>query len=233
MPVAGPDGHTVAVRGSDFPASVLAVITSEVARELASAYDDQVAFPDRVVVDQPGPSDRLFPGWPAPVLLIAVENQGVCAWGVPLDDPDPPVLVGGDLAGGAEGTTVRYASSVAGFVAARRWDQSCLSATPLVQAQAAELDPESLQALRTRFLERPSTWGWPGVVQYRFERHGTRILLWSGPEQCDWWISSRSHDQLRDAVTELMDLSDLRASLWSNDPTGDAMLTELRSQAAR
>jgi hypothetical protein len=60
---------------------------------------------------------------------------------VPLDDPDPPVLVGGDLEGGAEGTTVRYTSSVAGFVAARRWDQSCLSATPLVQAQAAELDP--------------------------------------------------------------------------------------------
>jgi hypothetical protein len=39
---------------------------------------------------------RRFPGWPAPVLVLSDENQGVCSWGVPLDG-DGRVLVGGDL----------------------------------------------------------------------------------------------------------------------------------------
>ena len=206
----------------------LRLVTSEVARELASTFDDQVVFPDRIVVDRPGDPNRRFPDWPTPVLLISIENQGVCAWGVPLSDPDPPVLVGGDLAAGVDDTTVAYARSVEDYVAARRWDHACLNRMPLIQAQAAELDARSLAMLRERYDEQPSTKGWPGAVQYRFERGGVRILLWSSRDQCDWWISSARPDQLPEAVEQLMSLSDLRTSLWSSDGSGEALLDQIR-----
>jgi hypothetical protein len=210
--------------------SLRLLVTSEVARELASTFGDQVVFPDRIVIDRPGAPDRRFPGWPTSVLLLLVENQGVCAWGVPLDDPDPPVLVGGDLAAGVDETTVRHAGSVEGFVAARRWDHECLNQELVIQAQAATLDRQSLELVRGWYEEQPSTTGWPGAVQYRFERDGLRILLWSSPDQCDWWISSARPEQLPEAVEQLMSLSDLRTSLWSNEPSGEVLLDQIRGK---
>ena len=219
------------VDGVVVPESLRLLITAEVARELASTFGDQMMFPDRIVVDRPGDLDRMFPDWPTPVLLISVENQGVCAWGVPLSSPDPPVLVGGDLAVGVEDTTVLYANSVGAFVAARRWDRGCLGQEPLIQAQAAELDAPSLGILQEWYHQLPSTKGWPGAVQYRFERDGFRILLWSGPGQCDWWISSARPHRLPGAVEQLMSLSDLRTSLWSNEASGEALLDQIRGVA--
>jgi hypothetical protein len=210
------------------PESLRSLVTSDVARELASTFGDQTVFPDRIVVDRPSDPDRMFPGWPTPVLLISVENQGVCAWGVPLDDPDPPVLVGGDLGAGARDTTVPHAPSVEDFVAARRWDDVCLGREPLLQAQAVELDARSLEMLRAWYDERPSTTGWPGATQYRFEGDGLSILLWSDVDQCDWWISSARPDRLTEAVERLMSLSNLRTSLWANDVSGEVLLGQIR-----
>src|SRR5690242_11521084 len=85
-------------------------ITAGVAREIADAYTDQIIFPDRVQVDLPEASNRRFPGWATAVLVISVENQGVCAWGVPLGEENPPVLVGGDIctpSGPVRGTMVQ------------------------------------------------------------------------------------------------------------------------------
>jgi hypothetical protein len=65
------------------PESVRSAVSADVAREIAMAYTDQVIFPDMVVIDLPEASNRRFPGWVGPVLVISVENQGVCAWGVP------------------------------------------------------------------------------------------------------------------------------------------------------
>ncbi len=208
------------------PPSLSSLITAGVARELAGVYGDQVVFPQRVIVDRPQDEDRRFPGWPAPVVVLADENQGVCSWGVPLDDPRPPVLVGGDL--DDDESTAVYAPDVASYIAARRWDARCMEREPLLQAQAAPLDDVSLARLRAAFQEQPGTRGWPGHTQLRFEGHGVTILLWCGPEQCDWWLSGSDEAALGAAVEWLLELSDLRVSMWSDSPSGEQLLDRLR-----
>ena len=188
-----------------------------------------------MVVDRPGSPDRRFPGWPGPVLVISVESQAVCAWGVPLGVPDPPVLVGGHVTAGDDvsRSTVAYATGLTAFVATRRWDAVCLGREPLLQAQAAELDPDTLAALRGRHEELPASSGWPGRATYRFQRRSVTILLWDSPGQCDWWISAADDGELEEAVESLVRLSDLGESLWSDDPGGDRLLTRLRERDGR
>jgi hypothetical protein len=55
-----------------------------------------------------------------------------------------------------------------------------------------------------------------------------KIMLWSGSHQCDWWLSDTDTGALAEVVTDLMDLSDLREALWSNDIAGHALLREIR-----
>jgi hypothetical protein len=55
-----------------------------------------------------------------------------------------------------------------------------------------------------------------------------KLMLWSGSQQCDWWLSGTDTDTLAAVVTDLMDLSDLREAFWSNDLAGDALLREIR-----
>jgi hypothetical protein len=185
------------------------------------------------MVDRPDDDERLFPGWPTPVPVISIENRGVCTWDVPLDDGRHPVLVGGELLDdvGWSAWTVEFAPSVEAFVAARRWDQECLSSQPVLQAQAAELDAGTLDLLRGMLKERLPTAGWPTPSQHRFEDRRSKIMLWPTPGQCDWWISSTDPSALREIAERLLPVSDLRYSLWSNDTHGDALLQELRGQA--
>jgi hypothetical protein len=210
------------------PAVLADTLTAGTAEEIAALYGDQVVFPQQIIVDDTDDSHRSFPGWPTRVLVIAHENQGVVSWGVPLGDPSPPVLVGGerDDSTNSPGTVV-YAPSVEAFIAARRWDRTCWNREPLVQAQAAVLDDISLAVLRTRFHERPATQGWPGHTQYRFEANGVKIMLWSGSQQCDWWLSGTDTGTLATIITDLMDISDLRETLWSNDVAGDTLLRQI------
>jgi hypothetical protein len=212
------------------PDSVRSLITAKAAREIAVPYTDQVIFPDRVLIDLPESPNRRFPGWAGPVLVISVENQGVCAWGVPLGDENPEVLIGGELPsrGGSVRGTMRYCSDVAAFVAARRWDASCLSQGPLLQAQAAELDTEALDTLRRQCTPGPVTAGWPSQTVHRWDRAGAKIMLWDGPGQCDWWIAAPSAPALQSAAVVLLPLSDLRTSLWSNDADGVTLLRRVR-----
>lgn len=74
---------------------------------MAAPYTDQLVFPEIVLLDLPESAHRRFPGWTGPVLVISVENQGVCAWGVPLGNDNPEILVGGEIqdrAGWVRGT---------------------------------------------------------------------------------------------------------------------------------
>lgn len=206
------------------------VITVEVSDELAQVYLDEPAFPRRIEIDRPDSDERLFPGWPSPVLLISVENQGVCAWGIPLGVDNPPVLVGGEVAVGQTWTdsTIEYAPSVRHFVAARRWDLACLQGL-LIQAQAAELDPTTLSTLRDQFEEVLPTRGHPGAAQYRFQDGTSKILLWSGSGQCDWWISSTDAGALRALIDRLRPFSDVETSMWSEDAAAEDVLRQVRS----
>jgi hypothetical protein len=214
------------------PAVLRALVTPDVAEELAGPFGDTVVFPGRIEVDRPDDPERRFPGWPTPVLLVSVENQGVVSWGVPLDTDDPPVLVGGEIADGDaySDTTVEYAPSVERFVATRRWDRALLERGLLVQAQAEELADPALAFLRGAFEEVLPTRGWPAVNQYRFQRADAKIMLWSGSGQCDWWVSAADPTSLEELVTRLLPLSDLQTSLWGHEPDGEAVLRRVRGQ---
>src|SRR5262249_8474142 len=155
---------------------------------------------------------RQFPGWPGDVLVLSVENQGVCSWGVPLGGDLCEVLVGGSLLD-AGAATVRYTASVADFIAVRRWDGQCFSRDPLLQAQARGLDETSLARLEGLLSPGPSTAGWPGSRQYRFEGEGVQVMLWAHEGQCDWWISATSEAQLTAFTAQLIDLPGLRGYL--------------------
>jgi hypothetical protein len=215
------------------PIDVSSTLTRAIAHELAETYGDQVVFPDQVVVDRPEDPDRHFPGWPGMVLVIAVENQGVCAWGVPLGNSDPSVLVGGELSDGEDysDATMAYTASVGEYVAVRRWDRVCLNGGLLLQAQAAELDQASMDFLRANFREVHPTQGWPAAAQFRFEGSGgVKIMLWSDKGQCDWWLSAAIAADLDPVVRLLLDLSDLRTSMWSNDLEGEVLLRAIRDR---
>lgn len=219
------------------PVAVKRLLTADVAAEIASAFSGQPVYPEHVVVDGPGSAafglERSFPGWPGPVLVLSYENQGVCSWGVPVDGGDHcPVLVGGDLLDDGK-TTVEYAASVADFIAAWRWDLRCLTAGPVLQAQAAELARSELGYLRARLSPATETAGWPGSRQYRFEGQGVQVLLWSQRGQCDWWISAVSEESLRAFAAGLLDLPGLRDTLWSNDEAGTRLLSGLFDESRR
>lgn len=226
-------GQTVAMDIDEVVEHLSSVFTHEVATEAAVVFGDQPVFPAEAVIDLPDKTDRRFPGWPSPVLVLSDENQGVCSWGVPIGQSRVPVLVGGDITEEQSRATVEYAPDVDAFIGARRWDRGCLERSPVIQAQAAPIDGAVTASLRTRYRDILPTTGWPGRQQFRFEDdQGTRILLWVQSQQCDWWISARSRAQLKSVIIELADLSNLRVALWSNDQGGDDLLRELAIRPA-
>ncbi len=208
----------------------LSALTPQVALEIAAVYGDGVVFPGRIVVDHPDDPERRFPGWPTSVLVISIENQGVCAWGAPIDEADPAIVVGGDLVDGSDRSsrTVRYACDVEAFIAARRWDATCLGRQPLIQAQSTELDHASLSHLRSRYGERPPSTGWPAATTFRFDDTAVQIMLWAGVGQCDWWISGTDVDRLEEGIATLLPYADLRRSLWSHDKDVEELLARVR-----
>ncbi len=194
---------------------------------VAEVFDGRACWPHEVRWGAEG----YLPTAPDGVLMLMWENQGVCAWGVPLDRGDnPPVLVGGDLHDGQ--TLLEFSPSIGEFVFAFAWDAVAMRQEPLLQAQAAELDRETEDFLVARYRQSVMTRGWPCGRNLRFEGDsGIRILLWSCEGQCDWWVSATDPAVLRREAEVLMSLSDLRTSFWSNENGGVDLLRELRGEA--
>jgi hypothetical protein len=198
-------------------------LTESVATEIAATYTDQPVFPFQVRIIAGGSDQSDFAGWPTDVLVLAVENQGVCTWGVDLgEDHFGRVLVGGDLSSGP--AVVEYCSNIEEYIASRRWDAVCLNAA-LLQAQAEPIDDRTLGALRAAWQEQWITFGWPGMRNRRFQQGRVRLMLWDGEGQCDWWVSGPV-DDLRRVLPALRGMSNLRSALWSNDESGVALLAE-------
>jgi len=210
--------------GFELPASALDLLRFPgLMPAIAAGYEGTTKFPT-----SPQLVDDSFLPWEAePILELLVENQGVVAWGLPLErGGDPPVLVGWrDTAD----PLIEFAPSVAEFVYAMAWDCHRFEQSPLVQAQAKRLDPTSLVALRSRYREVTETRGWPADNTYRFEgERGLTVTLWSGGSQCDWYVTAGDSITLASEVQWLSTLSDLRDSFWSNDPDGEELLAKLR-----
>lgn len=192
---------------------------------IAAVYDGRAAAPVEVLLN-----DGHLPGVDEPVLMLMFENQGVCSWGVPLErGENPPVLVGGDLTSGV--VTVEHAASLPAFAAAYAFDAFCHQRSPMLMAQAAELDQETRSQLATRYRVVVETLGWPGLQQLRFveDLSGVTIVLWSDQGQCDWWITAPSIESLEREVRNLMGFSNLESALWSNDRDGIAVLQRVKA----
>lgn len=203
--------------GRRLPESVVELLSFEgLTVRVAQAYSSQVIFPSRLEMLEDPPDH----------LVLFRENQGVCDWSVSLVDGDPPVVATGDLACADAATT--YAPDVATLVGAWAWDLTLLETTPLLQAQAVELDEGALRWLRSTLRELPPTHAWPCRRNLRFESDaGARVALWDCTGQCDWWISSSEPETTERLARRLLDISDLRESLWSNDRAGIELLARI------
>jgi hypothetical protein len=199
------------------------------------AYDGLMAAVARPYDAQPGlPHGRLvtteeMPNAGGDVLWLMSENQGVCAWGVPLGaGDDPPVLVGGEL--GDEGRSpMRYADGVTAFVASAAWDDRMLSRTPLVEAGTPPLTHEDEAFLAARFGAAITTWGYPCRRNLRFASPtGTGVLLWACSRGTDWMISGPDPAEVEGCVRDLLSRFDLQPAFGAHDDAGIALLDRVR-----
>jgi hypothetical protein len=163
------------------------------------------------------------------LLLFMIENQAVCIWALRLrGGDDPPVVVARDPDLEWRACAERFST----FIACQVWDHREVFADHriVLAAQESPLDATDLAFLRSRFSENPTTHGWPGDNQYRFERGDSRVLIWDAEHQADWWISATTEASLAGLTRELWRCADLPQSLYSNDPRGESVLRELRSE---
>jgi hypothetical protein len=170
------------------------------------------------------------------LLVFMIENQAVCVWAVRLGDTaDPPVVVARDPDLQWRPCAERFST----FIGCQIWDWSEVFSAwqpggrVMLQAQDTPLRQGDLAFLRERFDNRPTTRGWPGDTQYRFERGEARVLVWESEGQADWWITAMDEDGLAALVDELWDCGDLHASLYCNDQRSQRVLEKLRRERVR
>jgi hypothetical protein len=134
--------------------------------------------------------------WPAynslehGLLPFMIENQGVCTWAIRLDDaPDPNVVV--EIDSGSTPGWKPCGASFSAWLYCQVLDRKVLDSA-LFAAQAEPLSAEVLSKLVTVMTERPRTHAWPARDNIRLHCDLGDVLLWSGEDQCDWWIAPRS-----------------------------------------
>ncbi len=154
--------------GIRFPESVREWYSLDGAVQLLERYSND---DDAFSVEELGkPFDDWYGGGPRDLLsenllIFMHENQGVCNWAIKLDSgPDPAVVVEVDTAPNAEWLpcTDRFSS----FIWCQIWDHPRRAVGGA--SQEIELSEQDLSFLRTNFEQLPTTYGWPGHVNYRF-----------------------------------------------------------------
>jgi hypothetical protein len=146
------------------------------------------------------------------LLPFMVENQGVCVWAICLDaGEDPPVVV--EVDSGTPPRWQRCADRFSGWLKCQVQDHGfwelCWFAV-----QADPLSTEVLSRLRGRFEEGLQTYAWPGQTNYRFCNARSRLLLWDGNKQCDWWIEPRSVGLATAALDEIEEIAGIGDNLY-------------------
>jgi hypothetical protein len=207
------------------PAAVHAVLAYEgLMTAVARPYDAQPGLPPGRLL-----TTEEMPGAGGDVLWLMSENQGVCAWGVPLGaGDDPPVLVGGELCDDGP-RPVRYADDIPTFVASAAWDDRLLRRTPLVEAGTPPVTDEDEAFLAARFVPGVTTEGYPCRRNLRFASPaGVGILLWACSRGTDWTISGPDPAAVEACVRELVSRFDLQPAFGAHDDAGIALLGRVR-----
>jgi hypothetical protein len=163
------------------------------------------------------------------LLILMHENQGVCNWAIKLTgDPDPPVVNEETSAPGA--VWLPCADSFSTFIWSQIWDRVG-SETVGVDANGVELLAKDLELLKSCFDQRPTTWGWPGRSNYRFENSDGRIIVYDGEDRgrggADWHVYARTIPGLKRLLEKIWHCSQLAESLYG-DEEGEDVLKELR-----
>lgn len=130
------------------------------------------------------------------LVIILIENQGVCWWGFDLDGgEDPPVYVNLDP---PPDDLFQYSKSFSEFTFVRVFDHEGFWDEDRCSMEIYQpLSDDDLRTLRGQFKEEPQSLGWPGTVVYRFRNDLGRITICQSDEQADWILSAASSDELK------------------------------------
>jgi hypothetical protein len=177
----------------------------------------------------------------AGLLVVMHENQGVCTWTVKLDgSDDPPVVVEVDSSAKAASLSrirwQRCAESFSTFMYCRAWDHGhALDRISFgLFAQDRALARRDVAFLRAHFTEGPTTFGHPGVVNYRFFTEDSAILIWAGKGQSDWHLMAASEEALLRLLRQVSRCGTLTETLYAlADPRSEVVLGRSRAEWAR
>jgi hypothetical protein len=166
------------------------------------------------------------------LVVFMCENRGVCNWAFKLDgSPDPEVLVQVDTASNDKWHWLYCADKFNTFVHCQIWDhRHVLDGGIGVSAQELELVGDDLEFLKANFRQRPSTYGWPGRTNYRFDGQGGGILIWDGEDRgTDWFVSAKTPASLDTILSQIWRCGNLAETLYDLTSESEEVLRDLHS----
>ena len=130
---------------------------------------------------------------------VLVENQGVCNWGVIIDDDeDPQVYVNVDNAGWK-----LHSNTFSNFIFSRLWDYSFEEKYCVDIQSTSPISKELLNQIENKYEKLPTTNYWPGEKQLRFRFKETELTLWMDSFQTDWLLKSRNKSQFTNEIEKI------------------------------
>jgi hypothetical protein len=128
------------------------------------------------------------------------ENQDVCWWAFDMDQSDdPPIYVNVKIDSDKREKWVLCCDAFSKFIFTRMFDFRYWCDNDLsIAGSGNPLDSETFKTLRENLIEQPTTYGFPGDVQYRFSRNDQRIFIWNSPEQADWHFTAETASSVLD-----------------------------------
>lgn len=123
------------------------------------------------------------------IAVFMLENQGVCWWAFELgEQDDPPVFV---LFESTPRKWLQACDKFSTFIYTRLFDYRYWADQHLSRMEISlSLNDQILAGLRSSYEEHPTTYGWPGDMQYRFSKNDQRIVLMESEGQTDWYFSA-------------------------------------------
>jgi len=198
--------------GVRLPAAMREWYTRPDAISLASRQDSLLPLEQLKVLRHEG----------ADYIHCMTENQGVSIWAVLIGaEDDPKVIINVD-----EGGWRSYCPHFSELIFGQIWDWYPYPIT--ASAQAVPLRHDELRVLLTEFRAFPETKLWPGDSTFRLTREEGSLLLWSGEQQCDWNLHSKTAFGFQELLNRIWKMSNLAESLYGNDSVSKELLAKMR-----